>query len=565
MRRRCCLSFASATTATAPHSGSNGGISSLPKCSSPTELRQAYLQAAKHLHPDRRCSSERHAAAQEFAELHRRFEEATEALKRADAVFGKAAGDASATGAPGATATASRWQAWTNVHQHSYPWHAHGCRQQHEIPVVGLPARLVYGCVASFVAAFLAIRYLLPKTVTSGNVPEESHQSEEIMKARHVRSKSLRESESLIKERNLAAYFNAQFRRTKSRTSSNNGRIGPQLREGLSLSAVHVAAEDGYVWWLERCGASSACSRKLDIGDERRKDTPLHRCARRGEFSACATLLRLGAKPGARNAWQLLPEDLATHEGFHDVASLLRIVRLNGAALSTKSVNEDVTNAAKAVAGHPDGLGMLCYPSGGVNYSGPFPTESLRHAVNMAAGQGVLSHLQLPQTHPSLLPPPEQPRPGSDDAMEAALEHVRVALEGTGFDLEQEPISKGEPQEVAMDVDFIREVWTVPGDGSDANAMMVKGLLVYETPGKASPDAAGHWFAVRTSSEGSASAAPAGRSDSDAQSSVVGFRLDPVRGPYRLTAPDLAELLRRYRSWRLVCKDSRGINTPLRF
>merc|ERR1712129_682295 len=115
---------------------------------------------------------------------------------------------------------------------------------------------------------------------------------------------------------------------------------------------------------------------------------------------------------------------------------------------------------------------------------------------------------------------------GSDDAIEAALEHVRVALEGTGFALEREPVSKGEPQDVAMD--FIREVCTVPGEGSDASGMTVKGLLVYETPGRASPDATGHWFAVRTICEGSTSAAPAGRSDSDAQSAVAGFRLDPV-------------------------------------
>jgi len=433
------------------------------------------------------------------------------------------------------------------------------------VPVVGLPARLVYGaCGLHGCCGFGHVLHVSQGITSGGSKPETT--PEEVEKARHLRSMSLRESETSIKERNLDAYFNGQFRRTKSRTPSNNfGRIGPQLREGLSLSAVHVAAEDGYVWWLERCGASSACSRTLDVGDERKNDTPLHRCARRGEFSACATLLRLGAKPGVRNKYQLLPEDLATHGGFHDLASLLRIVRLNGNALTTTNADEDIANAAKAVATHPDGLGILGYPFGGVDYSGPFPTQSLRHAVNLAAGQAVLSHLQLPRTHPSLLPPPDQPRPGSDAAMEAALELVRIALGGTGYALERESVSNGEPQQVAMDVDLIRDVFTVvPEERTDANTMTVRGLIVYETPGEVSLDATGHWFAVRTSdSEGSSSSstAPTGRSDSsDAQTAVVGFRLDPVRGPYKLTAPDLAELLRRYRSWRLIGNDGRSTN-----
>merc|ERR1711945_67859 len=65
--------------------------------------------------------------------------------------------------------------------------------------------------------------------------------------------------------------------------------------------------------------------------------------------------------------------------------------------------------------------------------------------------------------------------------------------------------------------------WKTRDDGAK-----VYGLLLFESPGSVTPDAHSHWVAIR---------------HSRSAQGVFFFRLDPLRGPYSLTAHELSVLL----------------------
>lgn len=89
----------------------------------------------------------------------------------------------------------------------------------------------------------------------------------------------------------------------------------------------------------------------------------------------------------------------------------------------------------------------------------------------------------------------------------------------------------------------------------------MSGLLVFEPPGSVTPDATGHWVALRPV-QGDASVDDAAENTSmfpgvgsaalengEAKSFL---RLDSVRGPFWLTGSELEAFLKRYHVWRVV-------------
>ena len=86
---------------------------------------------------------------------------------------------------------------------------------------------------------------------------------------------------------------------------------------------AHRAAQEGHVWWLERCGAKMGCREQLGTPDGQSGDTPLHYCARADQGAACRALLRLHVKPNVKNRWGLTPADLAGQLRHHDMAASL--------------------------------------------------------------------------------------------------------------------------------------------------------------------------------------------------------------------------------------------------
>ena len=110
---------------------------------------------------------------------------------------------------------------------------------------------------------------------------------------------------------------------------------------------------------------------------------------------------------------------------------------------------------------------------------------------------------------------------------EFALGRVRLALQGTGMELEKSRVSNEDMLSMAGGD------WKRPADGAT-----VVGLLVFEPAGVVTHDAPNHWVAVRPWRENS--------------KSEVFYRLDTVRGTFRLTHADFVELLARYPCWRLL-------------
>merc|ERR1711862_721083 len=87
-----------------------------------------------------------------------------------------------------------------------------------------------------------------------------------------------------------------------------------------------------------------------------------------------------------------------------------------------------------------------------------------------------------------------------------------------------------------------RRSWLARGEGAE-----ICGLLVYEPSGWVSKDAPGHWTALRQVH--SVSSLDVVKDDSSGleEGEVTSFlRLDPVRGPFRLTLEEATELTERY-------------------
>jgi len=301
-----------------------------------------------------------------------------------------------------------------------------------------------------------------------------------------------------------------------------------------------------------------------------RGDTPLHRSARYGQALSCRTLLRLGVDPGCQNKWLLWPEDLAALEGHKDIAAVIRGVRLRSNVPSTASEELKANSAWRAVIRHPDGLGALAARSPSVPFNGIVPSDSLRHAVNHAAGLIVLPRSLPRKTNDQHLPSASAQDSDTETVAELALDHVRTALLGTGFELEAEVMSSEKLCSGGIG-------WGPRDDGA-----MVCGLLAFEAPGHVSSDAQGHWIALRAIASRRmmppvqlGNAEPAGvlppsggdfftslseeeiarsspRPCQPGEEEARFLRLDSVRGPFWLTTEELDALAKRYKAWRIM-------------
>jgi len=264
----------------------------------------------------------------------------------------------------------------------------------------------------------------------------------------------------------------------------------------------------GNVWWLEMCGATVQCRATLDARDTT-GDTALHHSARNGHIPTTQTLLRLGADPSLKNGMDWSSEEEAAVGGHKRIVEILQ----------QAGKPEGQEGAPVVGQRHPDGIGIHTEPPESIVFSGLQSAGCLRRTVNMAAG--------------FLIAPPLPVTNSMYDSVDAGMRIVNVArgsIQSTEFDLED----LVEPDQLAPTSGT--GIWESL-DKIDGASLL--GLLLYEAPGAVTPDAPGHWVAVRPM--------PGASPD-------VFFRLDPVRGPFQISATELAALLGRYSAWRLVRK-----------
>jgi len=258
---------------------------------------------------------------------------------------------------------------------------------------------------------------------------------------------------------------------------------------------AHAAALDGRVWWLERCGANASCRELLGVADAG-GDAPLHHSARAGRMDACRVLLRLGVDPRPWNKEGRLPEELAEGAGHEQIAELLRRGGEGGDLLR-----------------HIDGLGVLAQPPDELPFAGLQETQSLRRALSLSAR----SH-SIP------------PLPVSREKQQGAWAADQII---------------GVVQGCLMATDFILKECAGSADAVAAVSQpRLQGILVHEPPKAVTEDAPGHWVALQWQHQPSCGGAQ-----------TVFWRLDPVRGPFRLTVQEAQQLLERYPSWQVLARD----------
>lgn len=505
----------------------------LPYTATACELRQAYLQKVKLVHPDVAGSK---ATPQDFQLLQKRYEEASGLLKQ----------------------RSDDWPVHTDVAPSHPDWHQYEAAAKRTASsqsgeteqVAGLPQKTVYPVAASsFIAAFTMLVYsqrsaspTSAETSAEGS-PTKAHKesialassgshsspgstwpplesgpwnvpaAKATVPCKGIWSPS-KNSEFLDTDCFMAGRAKGHFRegigQRRKLGKEQGGQIKvlgyeaahqPLVRDGVEMLPVHAAAGDGHIWWLEHCGANDKCRSMLLTGDAQ-EDTPLHHAAAKGQEAVCRALLRLGADVDTRNETGQLAEDSAAQSGHQDVAKLLREARLSN---GSNGIEDRISVSLAANMLHPDGLGAMMKPPDEVVFVGLSAQQSLRRAVNMAAGCGVCQPIPVTKAMHDANNP------------ERISNVVRGSLQDTGYDLEE------------MDSD-ISSIGKVSTDGAE-----VCGLLIYESPGKVSADAPGHWTALRQDT-----------------CEASWWRLDPVRGPFRLAEGDLQELLKRYQAWRTV-------------
>lgn len=536
------------------------------------DLRHAYFKDAKRLHPDRN-PSDLGRATREFTQLRADFDEALRLLEQSHTPSSASSASGYGYAQEGAqegfryrqsygqghgfpddeAEDGKRWSAasWAARSQASpppprYKWRwkgkgdPFGSMHPSAVPVVGLPQAAVYTASAMFASAICL--WLVSKLLKEEEDPVRNHLGPPWLREA---TQNVGVQQSLSRTPPQETLSHGGLRQALEGMGKDEmetfpkDQFGRPVRESSLASSARQAAASGKVWWLERCGSSPACRAVLDAGDER-DDSPLHHCARSGHEDTCCTLLRLGADPARRNRWGLVPEHLASQTGHSDLAGLLRGVRRGGV---------DPTSAAalRNARRHPDGLGILAEePLEDGSFFGFEPSESLRHSANMAMGQRVLGPKDLSlagvvlERDGMIFPGSQKDLSGSsrnqldsqlasskDPLVYAAVARLRQALSGAGFGVERVDLIQSQSVEAW---------WMLEGPG-------VVGYVLYESPGRVSADAPGHWAAIRP-----AYGTPI------AKTGVTGmpfYRLDPVRGPFALSRADAIEMGTRYDIWRI--------------
>lgn len=519
----------------------------LPPNANAAELRQVYLKKVKEVHPDAGGRS-----SKDFLDLQQHFREASELLAAADA------------GRTEARAPESWTKAKPRVHTPAMDETACHGSAGHAVPVTGFSQGSVYplagGMLLAAGAAFALSHHARSSTEvteqSSPTSPKETNISRttaanpkgseasaasnrpkyapiqsgpwNVSTAKDVMPRKGIWSPGSTHEFLDSDSFYASRAKGHSRAGiSQRVRLGekqggqikglgyeanyqPQIRRDIEMLPIHIAAEDGDLWTMEQCGSNTKCRSLLNVGDAR-GDTPLHHGAWAGRADSCLALLRLGAETDADNSEGVTPEEIAKARGHREVAELIRSARQSaygeGAGPSPR---------------HPDGLGVMAEPPEDVIFVGLQASETLRHALNMAAGLMVAPPLPISKTMRE-----------SDNAAVKIAGVVRGCIQDTEFDLQDPLPLKGEGSQSAADF------WKRPLGQDSHSDVEACGLLIYEPPKTVSPDAPGHWVAIRQEKSGS----------EFAQSF---WRLDPVRGPFRLSASELEQLLQRYQAWRVV-------------
>lgn len=502
----------------------------LPPDATVADLRQAYLHRVKQVHPDVAGKPSK----EEFHELQQKFDEALKLLSAHEAALAAGRAFYDAPGRAGGFPVHGAHPGW-----HRYPSHAGPSRPAApEIQVVGFPQSAVYPLTASLavVAAAAGVAFSQHRRSSPGTsnaqtassiqvrTPEAKREShDDALPALALKQGPWNVPAAVAASKGSWSPSNAykfidsdsfyanrvkghlregigQRRRLGDKQGKQIKDLGyeadhePQVRDGVEMLPVHAAAQDGLVWWLERCGASITCRGMLKI-DDACGDSPLHHAARHGVLSSCYALLRLGADPTATNGDGISAESLATNAGHSEVAAVL-----SAASLDLPPV-------------HPDGLGVLVEPPDSIIFTGLNESQCLRRALNMAIGYNVVPPLPVSRgMH-------------NDQVIDRIINVVRGSLQSTEFDLE-------ELQLEGRSGSAIFQACSNRGEGPN-----LRGLLVYEAPGSVTHDAPGHWVAVRYHV---------------ADGAEHFFRLDPVRGPFRLTAHEVTALLTRYPAWRVL-------------
>lgn len=539
----------------------------LPRDASVSDLKKAYFREAKKLHPDSNPQLDPNRATREFTRLRADYEEAVRLLEGGSGAFGGSYGGSGSSGSGfgqsewswqtsdgyagfsrqgRATGWSTEdWRAWSETAppKKQRPF-VYGAKST-GVPVVGFPTKVVYPLTGLLLTTFLVSRLwrrhkeemerprlqgLTPSEVSRGNQFEDQSSGRVEWPGRVAFREAL-EREPQIQTRSLEAQSSISSlnppRPTRRRPVPSPHEVSPH-----DDFAVHDAAAHGRVWWLELCGATPSCRPGLYSSDFR-DDTPLHQCAKHGQVLACRTLLRLGADPSRRNRFGLAAEHLAAHGGHEDLATLLTGVRRGG-------VDPTSAAATRLAKRHPDGFGHTVSLQDEGLPMGSLPSESLRHAVNAALGESLLGPKDL--------------------AAAATALAKRTHTMGAGEEVSQ--VAIGLVNEVLAPSGRRIEVFTHKG-GPEAISFAAcdYGLLGFEQPGKVTPDAPGHWFALRPL----ARASLAGFGSLEAKRSVqeatvkedeLFQRLDPVRGIFILTSQETQDLLLRYTFWRIAPGDS---------
>lgn len=274
------------------------------------DLRQAFLDQAKMLHPDGGGTHTK------FVRLKQEHDEALGLLKRMS--FAQHASRFRSTSSRNAHPRYG-YSIWT--------LHGHDCQRSQNLwredTLSGLkpgapPSQVIWfggSCLALWFALWLCPRSTIPADAVS--------------LAAHERIKHIAKSEIAKQIQNNPAHARKETeasryyrKRSNQMKPSETLKKRPHARQRGStyVSPIHAAAEDGLAGWLHFFGERGTPVMQFD----RHMQTPLHYAAHAGQYDACAVLLKFKASPTYPDSKGKSPLDLAREGGWDVVAEMLK-------------------------------------------------------------------------------------------------------------------------------------------------------------------------------------------------------------------------------------------------